>query len=131
MRHAAALATIACAGALDLAGGIVFAAAEHIPVTSGLYWAVATATTVGYGDISPVNPAGRLIAVLVMITVIPLFGATFSLFTSGLSGIRIERLGSGLHTRLQRIEENHRRVCSHLGLPDRQEEAGHPEVRGG
>ena len=117
MRHAPAVITIACAAVLDLAGGIAFAATEHIPVTSGLYWAISTATTVGYGDITPHDPAGRRIAVLVMLTVIPLFGATFSLFTSGLSGIRIERLGTGLHARLQRIEENHRRACDHLRVP--------------
>jgi voltage-gated potassium channel len=131
MRHAAAVITITCASVLDLAGGIVFAAAEHIPVTSGLYWAVTTATTVGYGDIEPVNPHGRLIAVLVMLTVIPLFGATFSLFTSGLSGIYISRLGNGLHGRLKRIEENHRRVCTHLGLPAAPDGTHLPEVQDG
>jgi voltage-gated potassium channel len=128
MRHMPAVITIACAGVLDLAGGIVFAAAEHIPVTSGLYWAVTTATTVGYGDIEPSNPHGRLIAVLVMLSVIPLFGATFSLFTSGLAGVHISKLGTGLHTRLQRIEENHRQVCTHLGLPPAPPVPGPPEV---
>ena len=36
-------------------------------VLSGIYWAVVTITTVGYGDIVPVTPAGRFIAVLVML----------------------------------------------------------------
>ena len=36
-------------------------------VLSGIYWAVVTITTVGYGDITPITPAGRFIAVLVML----------------------------------------------------------------
>lgn len=36
-------------------------------ILSGIYWAVVTITTVGYGDIAPVTPGGRFIAVLVML----------------------------------------------------------------
>lgn len=34
---------------------------------TGVYWAVVTITTVGYGDIAPMTPAGRFLAVLVML----------------------------------------------------------------
>lgn len=37
----------------------------NIPV--GVYWAVVTLTTVGYGDVSPVTPIGRMLAVIVML----------------------------------------------------------------
>ena len=36
-------------------------------IGSGLWWAVQTITTVGYGDIVPVSAAGRLLASLVML----------------------------------------------------------------
>lgn len=83
--HARALVVIGAAAVLDCGLGLWFAAAERIPAPDGLYWAVTTATTVGYGDISPHGRAGHLIAVAVMLTVVPLFAAAFSLFTSGLT----------------------------------------------
>ena len=36
-------------------------------VLTGIYWAVVTITTVGYGDIAPVTPTGRFLSVLVML----------------------------------------------------------------
>ena len=43
---------------------------ENFPsIGSGLWWAVQTVTTVGYGDNIPMNLAGRLVAVLVMLWV--------------------------------------------------------------
>ena len=41
---------------------------ENFPsIGSGLWWAVQTVTTVGYGDHVPTNVAGRLVAALVML----------------------------------------------------------------
>ncbi len=75
-----------------IAGGVAFALAEHVAVWTGLYWAVTTATTVGYGDVSPHNGAGRIIAVAVMLTAIPLFGAAFALLAAIATSTRLNRL---------------------------------------
>ena len=36
-------------------------------IPQSVYWAIVTITTVGYGDISPITPAGKLIASLIML----------------------------------------------------------------
>lgn len=36
-------------------------------IPDSIYWAIVTITTVGYGDISPVTPTGKLIASLIML----------------------------------------------------------------
>jgi voltage-gated potassium channel len=41
---------------------------EFPNVWLGLWWAVQTVTTVGYGDVTPVDPIGRAIAAVVMLT---------------------------------------------------------------
>ena len=87
-KHIAIL--LAAAVACVLAGGAGFAATQHLPVTTGWYWAITTATTVGYGDVTPHNAAGRVIASLVMLITIPLLASVFALATgqAAANGIR-------------------------------------------
>jgi voltage-gated potassium channel len=56
---------------LVLGGGAAFVAAEkseqHLTLWQGVYWAITTVTTVGYGDPNPMTDGGRVIASVVMI----------------------------------------------------------------
>jgi voltage-gated potassium channel len=40
---------------------------EFKSIPHGIYWAIVTLTTVGYGDIAPITPFGRMLATVVMI----------------------------------------------------------------
>jgi voltage-gated potassium channel len=50
-----------------IAGGYAFASVEHTTTGTGMWWALVTATTVGYGDVSPHTETGRAVAAVVMI----------------------------------------------------------------
>ena len=40
---------------------------EYKTYGKGLWWAIQTVTTVGYGDVTPVHVSGRIVAAIVMI----------------------------------------------------------------
>lgn len=56
---------------------------SSIPAT--MWWAVATVTTVGYGDVYPITPIGRLIASVIAILGIGLFALPAGIIASGFS----------------------------------------------
>ena len=56
---------------MTLLGGVAihFADPKNFPnIGEGLWWAIQTVTTVGYGDLVPTDTLGRLVASLVMLT---------------------------------------------------------------
>jgi voltage-gated potassium channel len=94
-RHVAVLllAAVACM----LGGAVLFAVTQHYPLPTSLYWAITTATTVGYGDVLPRNAAGRVVASAVMLTAIPLLASVFALVTGAAAASGVRRILAMAH----------------------------------
>lgn len=84
--HGYALMVIVVALVTDFFCGLGFAVAQSIPLWHGLYCALANAVTLG-GDVSPTTAWGYGTNAIECFTVVPLFAAALSLFTSGLTSI--------------------------------------------
>jgi voltage-gated potassium channel len=54
-------------------------------IPDSIYWAVVTITTVGYGDISPVTPAGKLLSTLLMLCGYSIIAVPTGIVTSEMS----------------------------------------------
>ena len=97
--------------ALDIVFGVLFAFAQHVSVGTGLYFATTTASTVGYGDVTPHGWAPHVIAVAMMITVIPLFASVFSLFTTALTTAHVDRKHKAM---IDHLHQQHEALLKHV-----------------
>ncbi|MCF6237810.1 MAG: ion channel [Candidatus Marinimicrobia bacterium] len=57
---------------------------DNIP--KSIYWAVVTMTTVGYGDVTPITPLGKMLATLVMIMGYGILAVPTGIVTAEISG---------------------------------------------
>ena len=99
---------------------------EYPNIWVGMWWALQTVTTVGYGDVSPTKPSGRIIATFVM-----LYGVAFvTIFVAAITSIfvaraaaergiaedeaeqRIEARLDGMDDRLGRLEDLLRKLTA-------------------
>jgi voltage-gated potassium channel len=92
LKRSQAMRLVVIAVVCTFVGAGLFALTQHVAYGTGLYWAITTATTVGYGDVTPKNTAGRVVAVLVMLTTIPLFASAFAFFAGTVASAHLRRL---------------------------------------
>ena len=94
--------------------GVVIWALDHDEYPNiwvGMWWALQTVTTVGYGDVSPTNPSGRIIGAFVM-----LYGVAFvTIFVAAITSIFVTRASA---ERGIAEDEAEQRIEAKLGVID-------------
>ena len=73
--------------------------------SDGLWWAVVTTTTVGYGDITPKTAAGRLVAVMLMLAGTALIATVAASVSAYFVGAERTEEYEDIKARLKRIEQ--------------------------
>jgi voltage-gated potassium channel len=108
--------------AVTLAGGLLVTVVDHrdFPTLGrGMWWAVQTVTTVGYGDITPRSGGGRAIATVVMVTGIGFVSVATAAVTAMFVESARRRRGAVRHdpvaAELREIRERLERIERRLG----------------
>jgi voltage-gated potassium channel len=95
----AGVVVVVCAALVTVAEHGAHGATIH-NFGQGIWWAMVTVTTVGYGDRYPVTPTGQGIAVVLMLVGIGLIGV----LTATVASFFVEQKTDDLHDRLERME---------------------------
>ena len=98
---------------VTVAGGIlerVFDHQEFPTIGRGLWFALQTVTTVGYGDVTPRHTDGRLIAAVVMLTGIGFLAVITASVTAALIESSRRRFAEAEETAARRMEEVNERL---------------------
>jgi len=86
-------------------------------VPQSIYWAIVTISTVGYGDITPISPLGKMIATLIMLTGYGIIAVPTGIVTAELN---LELAAVRMDTR----------KCSECGLMGHDSKAGYCKMCG-
>lgn len=90
-RRALHAALIIMIGLLFFAASLMYLAERHVQpedfgsIPAALWWAIATLTTVGYGDVVPITTEGKIIGGFVMVFGLAFFAIPIGIIASGFS----------------------------------------------
>ncbi len=82
---------------------------------TSVYWAIVTMTTVGYGDITPVTPIGRLLSAFVMLLGYTIIAVPTGIVTANIIDETKDKPKDGHCPRCNAKVRNKDRYCSQCG----------------
>lgn len=100
---------VTATAAIVIGSGVLMRALDHREYSSvwvGMWWALQTVTTVGYGDVTPHERIGRIVAAFVMLEGIAFLAIVTAAITSTFvaRAEREQRDDAAIEARLDRIE---------------------------
>ena len=120
VRNAASVIVVATTGVV-VGSGVLITLVDHSEYPSiglGLWWALQTVTTVGYGDVTPTEVAGRIVGAAVMLEGTAFIAIVTAVITSTFvtrateerDAARSEEDGAGLSQIEERFDEIERKL---------------------
>ena len=73
--------------ALVILCGVLFSRFEETSIWQGIYFAIITSTTVGYGDVYPITTLGKLLGAIIALLGIGLFAMPAGILASGFAEV--------------------------------------------
>lgn len=73
-------------------------------VFTGMYWAMTTITTTGYGDLVPITPAGRIVGFITMVLAIGAVAIPAGIFSAGFVA---EFRSEDIRSKVEEVREEH------------------------
>lgn len=113
--------TLAVAFAVIILAGLLISAIEPGVTTpwDGIWWAWVTVTTVGYGDIVPTTPAGKLFGALLILMGVALFSLMTANFSSFFIGRDVSRVEAELEEDMEKVTHEEVDIHSSVSRMDR------------
>ena len=88
---------------------------QFTDLATSVYWAIVTMTTVGYGDITPVTPIGRLLSAFVMLLGYTIIAVPTGIVTATIIDETKEKPKDGHCPRCDTVVRDNDRYCSQCG----------------
>lgn len=88
---------------------------QFTDIGTSIYWAIVTMTTVGYGDITPVTPLGRLLSAFVMLLGYTIIAVPTGIVSATFIDETNRRVENGRCPRCDGKVDAKDRYCSHCG----------------
>ena len=107
VRNAASVIVVATL-AVVVASGVAIRILDHHEYSSvwlGMWWALQTVTTVGYGDVTPTTTSGRFVGVLVMLEGLALLAIVTAAITSTFVARAEEQRSASAHVKEELAED--------------------------
>ncbi len=107
LRHNSIGVALGTAAMVIMLSGLVMAAIEPTVMSpwDGIWWAWVTVTTVGYGDIVPQTPAGKLFGSLLILLGVALFALMTASFSSFFIGRDVSRVEQDIERDVSKLEQ--------------------------
>lgn len=92
----------------------MYSVSEHVSYGKSLWWAIATATTIGYGDISPHTIIGKMAAIFLMLVGIGIVGMLTSSLTNLFIHDHTDDRMQEILDKLNQLEKSNRQLTAEI-----------------